>query len=34
MKNNLKFGSRQHKLEVLKTNLGGFINLGFNFDRN
>ena len=34
MKNNLKFGSRQHKPEVFKTNIGGFINLGFNFDRN
>jgi hypothetical protein len=32
MKNNSKFGSRQYKLEVLKTTLGGFINLGFNFD--
>ena len=34
MKNNLKFGSRQYKLEVLRTNQGGFINFGFNFNRN
>jgi hypothetical protein len=34
MKNNLKFGSRQYILEVSRTNQGGFINFGFNFDKN
>jgi len=34
MKNNFKFGSKQHKLEVLKTNQDEIINLGVNFGRN